>query len=116
MKSHKIFILTLATSSLALGILATSSLLKPMEKAEAVDTFNITFDMHGHGATKVVQADRGTNFSAVIRDNFEYSDFIDGDYYCVGFNDGYPEQVGGIDVFYRQSAAFSSFRKVERNT
>ena len=116
MKPHKIIILTLATSSLALGVFATSSLLKPIEKAEAVDTFDITFDMHGHGTTKVVQADRGANFSTVIRDNFEYTDFIDGDYYCVGFNDGYQEQVGGIDVFYHQSAAFSSFRKVERNT
>ena len=103
MKRNNIIALLTSSTIISLGVVMTAYLAKPSIMVNAMDPYKVTLDMDGHGEKKTIDVAPGQILLEAIRDNFSDEDFVDGDYYCVGFNDGYAEIVGGIDIFYRQA-------------
>lgn len=111
MKANKIIALTISVSALALGVFSTSELFAGgFEKADAVETFPIIIDMNEHGVTRTVDAVRGTTVREFVKENIAPDQFVDGDYYLIGFNEARPLKTDeeGLDRFYRACLPFQN--------
>ena len=113
MKAHKIIVLTISSAVLSMGVLSTTVSLKPSLKVNAeLPNYTVYFDMNGHGTNKDVPVTSGTTVAQAVRDNYSPSDYSDGDYYLIGFNEGHPlsDSVEGLNRFYKAAAPFQNMQ------
>ena len=114
MKYSKIIALALATGTLALGIFGTYSLFKTTSKEAKADlpTYSVYIDMNGHGESRWVDVRSGTTVRQVVLDHVSVSEYTDGDYYLIGFNESAPlsDSDDGLYRFYNACIPFYNFQ------